>query len=72
MMLIFKITKVKFCMSLRILGVIFKFKFKLSYNYMKMISLQNVMEKIINEINTLFLLNIFKKSLCAQTFRVLM
>ena len=34
--------------------------FKLSYNYMKMISLQNVMEKIINDIFTLFLLNILK------------
>ena len=28
---------------------------KLSYNYMKMISLQNIMEKIINDIITLFL-----------------
>ena len=34
--------------------------FKLSYNYMKMISLQNVMEKIINGIFTLFLFNILK------------
>ena len=34
--------------------------FKLSYNYMKMISLQNVMEKIINDIITLFLFNILK------------
>ena len=32
--------------------------FKLSYNYMKMISLQNVMEKIINDIITLFLCEI--------------
>ena len=35
-------------------------KFKLSYRYMKMISLQNVMEKIINDIITLFLFNILK------------
>ena len=34
--------------------------FKLSYNYMKMISLQYVMEKIINDIITLFLFNILK------------
>ena len=34
--------------------------FKLSNDYMKMISLQNVMEKIINDIITLFLLNILK------------
>ena len=34
--------------------------FKLSYNYMKMISLQNVMRKIINDIITLFLFNILK------------
>ena len=34
--------------------------FKLSYNYMKMISLQNVMGKIINDIITLFLFNILK------------
>ena len=34
--------------------------FKLSYNYMKMISLQNVMEKIINDIITLYLFNILK------------
>ena len=40
--------------------------FKLSYNYMKMISLQNVMEKIINDIITLFLL-IFQ-SYCAPIF----
>ena len=33
---------------------------KLSYNYMKMISLQNVMEKIINDIITLFLFDILK------------
>ena len=32
--------------------------FKLSYNYMQMISLQNVTEKIINDIITLFLYNI--------------
>ena len=38
--------------------------FKLSYNYMKMISLQNVMEKIINDIITLFLLNILKPLCC--------
>ena len=35
-------------------------KFKLSYNYKKMISLQNVIEKIINDIITLFLFNILK------------
>ena len=35
-------------------------KFKLPYNYMKIISLQNVMEKIINDIITLFLFNILK------------
>ena len=35
-------------------------KFKLSYNYMKIISLQNVMEKLINDIITLFLFNILK------------
>ena len=35
-------------------------KFKLSYNYMKMISLQNGMEKTINDIITLFLFNILK------------
>ena len=34
--------------------------FKLSYNYMKMISLQNVMGEIINDIFTLFLFNILK------------
>ena len=34
--------------------------FKLSYNYIKMISLQNVMEKIMNDIITLFLFNILK------------
>ena len=34
--------------------------FKLSYYCMKMISLQNVMEKIINYISTLFLFNILK------------
>ena len=34
--------------------------FKLSNNYMKVISLQNVMEKIINDIITLFLFNILK------------
>ena len=34
--------------------------FKLSYNYMKMIPLQNIMEKIINDSMTLFLLNILK------------
>ena len=34
--------------------------FKLSYNYMKMISLQNVMEKIMNNIFTLFLFKILK------------
>ena len=32
--------------------------FKLPYNYMKMSSFQNVMEKIINDIITLFLFNI--------------
>ena len=35
-------------------------KFKLSYNYMKIISLQNVMEKLINDIITLFLFDILK------------
>ena len=34
--------------------------FKLSYNYTKMISLQNVMEKIMNDIVTLFLFYILK------------
>ena len=34
--------------------------FKLSYNYMKMISLQNVMEKIRNVIITSILFNILK------------
>ena len=34
--------------------------FKLSYNYMKMISLQNIIAKIINDIITLFLFNILK------------
>ena len=34
--------------------------FKLSYNYMKMISLQNVMGKMINDIITLFRFNILK------------
>ena len=34
--------------------------FKLLYKYMKMISLQNVMGKIINDIITLFLFNILK------------
>ena len=34
--------------------------FKLSYNYMKMTFLQNVMEKKINDIITLFLFNILK------------
>ena len=34
--------------------------FKLSYNYLKLISLQNDMEKIINDIITVFLLNILK------------
>ena len=38
--------------------------FKLSYNYMKMISLQNVMEKIIIDIITLFLFNILKLLCC--------
>ena len=38
--------------------------FKLSYNYMKMIYLQNVMEKIINDIITLFLFNILKLLCC--------
>ena len=42
-------------------------KFKLSYNYMKMISLQNVMKKIINDIITLFLLHILKL-LCSYIF----
>ena len=41
--------------------------FKLSYNYMEMISLQNVMEKIINYIITLFLFNILKL-LCSYFF----
>ena len=35
-------------------------KFKLSYNYMKIFFLQNDMEKIINDIITLFLFNILK------------
>ena len=35
---------------------------KLSYNHMKMISLQNVIEKIINDSITLFLFNILKLS----------
>ena len=35
-------------------------KFKLLYNYMKMIYLQNVMEKTINDIITLFLFKYFK------------
>ena len=34
--------------------------FKLSYNYMQMISLQNIMEKIIHDVMTLFLFNILK------------
>ena len=34
--------------------------FKLSYYYMKIISLQNVMEKMINDSITLFLFNILK------------
>ena len=34
--------------------------FKLSNNYMKMISLLNVMEKIINDIIILFLCNMLK------------
>ena len=34
--------------------------FKSFYNYMKMISLQNNMEKIINDSNTLFLFNVLK------------
>ena len=38
--------------------------FKLSYNFMKMISLQNVTEKIINDIIALFLFNI-SKLLCS-------
>ena len=41
--------------------------FKLSYNYMEMISLQNVMEKIINYIITLFLFNMLKL-LCSYFF----
>ena len=43
--------------------------FKLSYNYMKIISLQNVMEKIINDIITLFLFNILKL-LCSYFLHV--
>ena len=39
-------------------------KFKLLYNYMKMISLQNIFEKIINDIIALFLFNILKR-LCS-------
>ena len=35
-------------------------KFKLPYNYMKIISLQNVMGQIINDIIALFLFNIIK------------
>ena len=34
--------------------------FKLSYSYKKMISLQNVMKEIINDIITLFLFDILK------------
>ena len=41
-------------------------KFKLSYNYIKIISLQNVMEKLINDIITLFLFKI--SSYCAPNF----
>ena len=44
-------------------------KFKLSYNYMKMISLQNVMDKIINDIITLFMFNILKL-LCSNFFYI--
>ena len=43
--------------------------FKLSYNGMKMISLQNVMEKIINDSITLFLFNILKV-LCSNFFYI--
>ena len=39
--------------------------FKLSYNYMNMVSLQNIMGKIINDSITLFLFNIFKL-LCSE------
>ena len=42
-------------------------KFKLPYNYTKMISLQNVIGKIINDIITLFLFNILKL-LCSNCF----
>ena len=42
-------------------------KFKLPYNYSKMISLQNVMGKIINDIITFFLFNILKL-LCSNCF----
>ena len=42
-------------------------KFKLLYSSMKMISLQNCMEKIINDIITLFLFNILKL-LCSIFF----
>ena len=39
--------------------------FKLSYNYMEAISLQNVMEEIINDSITLLLFNILKL-LCSK------
>ena len=45
-------------------GIYFSVKgvaiFKLSYNYMKITSLQNVVEKIINDSITLFMYNILK------------
>ena len=41
--------------------------FKLSYNYMKLISLQNVMGKILNDSIILFLFNILKL-LCSNFF----
>ena len=41
--------------------------FKLPYNYIEMIFLQNDMEKIINDIITLFLFNILKL-LCSYYF----
>ena len=43
--------------------------FKLSYNYMKMISLQNVMGKILNDSIILFLFKILKL-LCSNFFYI--
>ena len=41
--------------------------FKLSYNYMKLISLQNVMEKIINDIIT-FISDLYFKAIVLLLF----